>query len=243
MRGEQEIRRTIEQEEKEPNLGFLAKEDREILEEVGPKLREIIEKAQKEKKPFKTYIYLTTGARLLEHFVGGLTEDLTEKQKPEVRYIQAARIVSKEERKLIFERIAEVVKTTRPPYLIIDDYITELHLTFDMMKRGFEESGVKKDDITFFAFIAASKDVWGRRKIPSEFYDKLGIDIGVQDKRGSGASFYFNRERFKLKGMKKDREGKYEKVSGEGNRFALRNIRKELYSAGKEIAEKGKEES
>lgn len=239
MRGEQEIRRTIEQEE-EPKLGFLTKEDKETLEEAGPKLREIIEKAQAEKKPFKTYIYLTTGARLLEHFVRGLTEDLTEKQKPEARYIQAARIVSKEERKLIFERIAEVVKTTRPPYLIIDDYVTELHLTFGMIKRGFEESGVKKDDITFFAFIAASKDVWEREKIPSEFYDKLGIDIGVQDKRGSSAGFYFNREKFKLKGMRKNMESKYEEVSQEKDYFALRNIRKSLYSTGKDIAEKYK---
>lgn len=246
MRGEQEIRRTIEQEE-EPKLGFLDKEDKEMLEEAGPKLREIIEQAQKKERPFRTFIYLTRGARLLSRFVKGLTEDLTEKQKSEIRYIQVSAVAGKKEKKLIFERIAEVAKTTKPPYLIIDDYVTTRHLTFNTIMQGFKKSGIEESNITFFAFIAQSKESggWGEEEeieIPSEFYEKLGMRIGAQDKYGSSTGFYFNKEVLKLKGVKKDTESKYEKVSEEGNRFALRNIRKELYSAGKEITEKGKEE-
>jgi hypothetical protein len=234
----------LKKEKKRLDFGFLVDFDKKYLAEAGPRLLNVIKE-----KPAETYIYLTTGSRLLPYFVKGLTEDILPKDKtrPESRYIQCSRDAKKEEKDLIFERVKEVVQSTKPPYLIIDDYVSESHATFDIIKEAFKNAGVKEEDIKFFAFIAEKEDLQTGKKIPETHYTSLGINIGVQDEMGSSYGFYFNRD--VLKKTQKNRESKYENVIEESNKiydsFAnvktsdlRKNARKSLYYLGKSVAKK-----
>jgi hypothetical protein len=229
---------------KDEQFGFLNEYDKEYLTQAAPELQTLIE-SQKENP--KTLVYLTTGARLLSHFVRGLTS-AKKNDKPEVRFLQCSRIPEDREKELIFERAKEIVKNSKPPFLIIDDYVTNAHKTHDLIIEAFSRAGVKDEDLIFFAFLAESKELWPEKAISPQFYRKLGINFGAFDKSGSSGGFQFNTSEQK-KGTRKLPDRKYEWVTPDGKEWAdkyegvtkaavRKNIRKSLFYFGKKLAEK-----
>lgn len=240
------------EEKQDTRFGFLTEDDKAIFEKTAPELLKIINEGIEKGNPAKTYVYLTTGSRLLPYFVRGLIENNMPKDipKPETRYIQCSRDADHTEKDLIAQRVKEVVETTEPPYLIIDDYATQKHATCDIIKEAFQKAGVKEEDVTFFAFIAEKENLWSGEKIPAGDYTRAGIHFGTQDKYGSFADFLFNKNDT-FKGTRKNIQGKYEtvilkkdsdtvydKYTNATSPDVRKNIRKSLYYLGISLAKK-----
>ncbi len=232
----------------DPRFGFLEEHDKNILEKATPSLLKILNE-QKEKGSFpKTFVYLTTGSRLLSYFVKGLMEDMLshDSSQPIIQYVQCSRSADQNEKNLIFKRVEEMVKSSPPPYLIIDDYVTENHKTYSFIKEAFQKAGVSDKDFIFFAFISEAENFYEDKNIPPEHYTRLGINFGIQDRYGSSDGFLFNKD--PLKGTQKNPKNKYEtviQISGETfhDKYAnvtkadlKKNIRNNLYYFGKSFS-------
>ena len=211
----------------------LAYNDAQYLVEGGERLRELVETTQE--KP-KTIIFITRSGRLLSHFVRGALGDLWgEDQKPDIVFLQvfADKIGDDDTRKginkqEIEERIAEIKAKSDGPYLVVDDYVTQFHRTYNIVKPNFP-----RDNDKYFAFIGQSE---GFTELDDgiynkDFYKKLGIEVGALDGAGSSEGFQFVHNNWS--GTEKQVGSKYEKRQPTKQRIEREhNIRKTLYEFG-----------
>ncbi len=197
----------------EERLSAREEADRALLSEAGKTLYALLEERIENKQAPATCIYLTKGARLLPYFVKGLTKDLD--WKPQHRFVQCSMkqesdAQMREEHEQIRQRVAEVIRTTKPPYLIFDEFTSHQHTTFTFIQSVFRELGIEEKDIICFAFVGASAIPWsdGEPPLTKEHYAKERIIVGTLDPRG----WSFPLEYDHVLGTKKDMRTPYEQV-------------------------------
>jgi hypothetical protein len=212
-------------------------QDRAYLQQGKTVIKEMLLERETQKNPYKTILIPTTGGRIVSHFIRGLLDSHYSNplNKPKIIYFHTNRENAGSEllRGLEQKRMDEIVKRSQPPYLVIDDYVTEKMSTLQYIEESLVARHINADDIGKFAFIAARTNQDKTELVDPNIYSKNNIRFGTLDVKDRSNGFAFNQEDVKL--TEKGYFKKYEDFGFGQNYQAARRLRHLLYELGRTI--------